>query len=569
MLKQIYKFLINWLICSLLCCSTLCYGSISDEQVKESTKKLDKIIVEAMEKLNIPGAAYTVVRGDKIIKKACFGSTLFTQKSPVTEDTLFPISSLTKNFTAILVGILVDEGKISFDDKVRKYLPDFFVGSEEISKEFTIRDLISMRSGFKHFSAESLFSANYPRRKIIDALKYVKQNPGGFRKDYGYQNIIFGIVGDVLEKATGERYEDLVQKYIFDKMGMTESAAIALEYETSMLGYLKYRVSRFNHDCEKLGFFNATIEFFKSIANHKNKKIVTSYLRDGEGLCPAAQIGYFNKFPATSGISLSVDDLAKWMSMLSCKGMYNGTQIVSNKTFTELTSKMVDITNLKDEDQTFAKERMAKEHRAYCMGHFTCLYGDLGKNERPIFFHMGGVYGANAYFALSFGDNLSIGVVCNLGGTANSLFPQYMTFQFLDLCFNFAKVDWVQHELTNRADVSKKQAEFHDKLKDSNLAPMEPSENYVGTYTCDMYGDFDVILENNELFLSNGIKKAKLKHVNRDIFEFPSNEMYFNYYNNTKHYAFFNKDESGKIGALHITCFDEGKSIFTRKPKKK
>lgn len=557
---------IHIIFITLLCTLFACYADVSDKQVLEATKEIEKIIPDGMKKMQIPGVAIAVSRGNKVLYAKTFGKTTIDSNSPesINSDTLFPVSSVTKNITGFLVGALVDDGKIKWDDKVRKYDKDFFLQSEELSNELTILDLVSHSSGFKHFAADSLFSAGYEVSKVVDAFKYLKQKPGEFRKLYGYQNVVFGLIGNIIEKATGEKYEDLVDKYIFKKMNMNNSSAISLEYETSRVGYFKYLLSRFGYDKEKLGFFKTSLNLISSLFTKSPKNIVTSHSRYKNEINPLPQVGFFHRFAATSGISFSANDFGKWVQMLANKGNYEGKTIVKPETFEKITSKVVDIKGIKDDDYTFVKSRYSKENLEYAVGTFSGKYGDNGKNERKIIFHMGGIYGAAAFFAVSPEDDLGVAVVCNLGGVSHTLFAEYMVNQFLDLCFGFSKIDWAQADLDRKEAIEKKQNEFHDDLANKNPAPHEEIEKYAGTYTSDIYGEIIISEKNEKLTLSNGVRKTELQHVNGNIFKFPCKDILFSYFDEDEYVSFF-KDKQGAIDSFYISCFEEGKTTFKKK----
>ncbi len=557
--KLAYVFLIFFTFLS------LSYAEITDEQLLDNAKKMEEIINEGLRKLHIPAATLSISRADKVVYTKSFGRTTVESNNPqnVTSRTLFPVSSVSKNVTAILVGALVGEGKLSFDDKVRKYLPNISICNEEFSKELTILDLISHRCGLKNFSGDTLFKGNYDNNKILAIFKYLKQKPGEFRKIYAYQNIIYGIIGMVLEKATGEKYEDLVKKYIFDKMDLKFSSAIRIDAESSKIGYFKYLLTRFSHDCKKLGFFKSVWNLIYLPFIHDSKSVVTSHSRSMDEIIPLDTIGFFQKFPATAGISLSAEDFGKWLAMLSNKGKYKGKQIVSEKTFEILTSNLAEIINLKDNDCTFVKSRYSRNGLYYGAGFFSGTYFDNGNNGRHIIFHMGGIYGATAFFAVSPEDNIAVGVICNLGGVAQTLFCEYMVNQFLDLSFGFSKIDWVQADLDRKNYYADKQHEFQKQLEERNLEPIEDLEKYTGIYSSEIYGDINIYEKDNNLFITNGIKTAKLTHVNGNNFSFLSKDLMVVFFDENE-YIFFSK-EGDKINSCFVSCFDENKTKFVKK----
>lgn len=567
MLKQIQKkFISYFLSIAFLIISSVCQAEVSDEELLENAKKMEKIIEEGLEKIHIPAAVLSVSRANKPLYFKAFGKTTIPSNNPknVTEHTIFPVSSVSKNVTAILVGALVDDGKIAFEDKVRKYYPEFFVCNEELSNEFTIMDLISHSSGFEHFSADTLFKAGYDNDKVLNAFRFLKQRPGDFRRHYGYQNIIYGIVGIVIEKATGEKYEDLLKKYVFDKMGIEDSSAVRIDAEESKWGYFKYLLSRFPHDKKKLGSFKASLDLVIKPLHHNTKQVATSHSRYIEEILPLDPIGIYQKFAATSGVNFSAKDFAKWLAMLANKGTYNGTQIVSLKTFEKLSSKIAEVIDIKDSDPTFVKERYSRDNLYYGMGMFTGTYFDNGNNGHKIIFHMGGIYGSTAFIAYCPDDNIAVGVACNLGGVAQTLFCEYMVNQFLDLSFGFSKIDWVQKDIDRKLTFRKKQAQFAKNLSEKNPTPMEELKEYEGTYTSELYGDITVSAKDGTLIISNGIKSAKLTNVNGSIFSFPSKDMSFIFFDENEYISFF-KDDSGKINSFYISCFDENDTRFTKR----
>ncbi len=541
----------------------------NEEKVKQAIDKLIPIIKDGLEKTNIPGGYLVVTQKNKIICVVSFGNTTIASNNPkpIDNNTVFPVSSISKNITAFLVGALVDDGKIKWEDKVRKYDKDFFLHSEELSAELTIQDLISHCSGFKHFSADSLWSGQYPCNKIVDSFKYLNQKPGVFRKYYGYQNVIFGLVGNILEKATGEKYEDLVQKYLFDKMDMNDSSAIDLKYETSKIGHMKYLTSRFKHDMNKNGFFSTTWNFIKSIFTFKSKNISLSHSRYMDNIYQVDPNGYFHVFPATAGLAFSANDFAKFVQMVLNGGVYNNKTIVTRETFKKITSKITEINNIKDDDLTFKKERFPRKDMSYGIGTFITQYGDNGKNTRKVIFHMGGACGAASFYIVSPEDDIGVGCVVNLGGVSHTLFAEYMCNNFLDLYFGFKGIDWVQAELDRKNTMDQKKKLFENDVK-KVLSPMRHINEYVGTYTSDIYGDINVTLnKDNKLFLSNGIKSTELQHINGNIFKFPSKNMLNSYFDSDEYVAFRN-DQFNNIDSFYISCFSEGNTIFKRKEEK-
>ena len=151
---------------------------------------LDGYITQAMKDWNVPGLGVTIVRNDSVVYLKGFGVKELGKPDPVTPNTLFAIGSNTKSFTAAATGMLVDDGRIKWDDKVTKYLPSFQLFDPYVSREITIRDVLSHRSGLGRRGDMLWIAAQYPRAEIIRRVRFLEPN-AGFRTEMGYQNIMF------------------------------------------------------------------------------------------------------------------------------------------------------------------------------------------------------------------------------------------------------------------------------------------------------------------------------------------------------------------------------------------
>ncbi len=522
---------------------------VSDNNLKQNIQKFEKVVESAMARLKIPGCAFVVVRKGAVIHEACFGYAMLGEKK-VTKQTMFPLSSLTKNVTAVVTGCLVDDGLISFDDPVRKYISDFFIGNEYISSKFTIKDLISHRSGFKHFLADSLWRSRYDKKQMINSLRYIN-DVKGFRKKYGYQNIIFGIVEEVMEAASGQTYDDLVDKYVISKMQLEHTSTKPLFVVNSWFEQFKYNIKNF-------GLWHAVCNLFSI----KTRDVVTNYTVFDNQVVAYPLTDYFQRVKATAGVSMSIQDLGSWLRMLLGQGTVNHNVVISQKSFDVLTANQVDITNLKEDNIMFPKNRLSDLH--YGMGFFNGLYSDEGKNARRVFFHMGGVYGVSNFFAISPDDDLAVGILCNLGGTDRTIFPELMIWQFFDMCFGYPEVDWAKTEIDSQLKMEKDKVRIHNEIVDKNPGPHAKLEKYVGVFNSDIYGNITISLKNGNLWLDNGISQTKLMHLNQHIFEIDPRDLCENYMDR-KEYVVFYPDANNKFDNVLVTCWDENKTVFKRK----
>ncbi|MDX5348301.1 MAG: beta-lactamase family protein, partial [Hymenobacteraceae bacterium] len=209
------------LLCLLLIC--LLWVPVAEAQKKSDIKKIDRYLEDAFKAYDLPGMAVGIVKDGKVVFSKGYGVRSNEIKKPVTPETTFAIASLSKAFAAATLGILVDEGKLNWDDKVSKYLPDFELYDPFIERELTIRDLISHRSGYNTFDGDLLwYGTSYNREEILERFRHMK-NKSSFRSGYGYQNIMFIAAGDVVEAVSGQTWDTFVQERIFKPLNMTAS----------------------------------------------------------------------------------------------------------------------------------------------------------------------------------------------------------------------------------------------------------------------------------------------------------------------------------------------------------
>src|SRR5205823_2957849 len=159
----------------------------------QSSAALESYATQALKAWAVPGVAIAVVKNDSIVFAKGFGVRELGKTDPVDPNTLFAIGSTSKAFTAALVGMLVDEGKVKLDDPATKYLPGFQLYDPYVTRELTVRDLMTHRSGLTR--GDRMWSASgYDRNEVLRRVRYLKPS-WSFRSTYGYQNIMFLAAG--------------------------------------------------------------------------------------------------------------------------------------------------------------------------------------------------------------------------------------------------------------------------------------------------------------------------------------------------------------------------------------
>jgi len=192
-----------------------------------TSKQVDELAERTLKAFAVPGMAVAIIKDGKVIHAKGYGVRSLKTKEKVDANTLFGIASNTKAFTAASLGLLVDEGKLNWDDKVVKYIPEFRLYNDYVTQEFTIRDLITHRSGLGLGAGDLMFfpnPSNFKIEEVIYNLRYLKP-VSAFRTKYDYDNLLYMVAGEVVHRLTGKPWGTFVEEQIMQPLQMTKSAA--------------------------------------------------------------------------------------------------------------------------------------------------------------------------------------------------------------------------------------------------------------------------------------------------------------------------------------------------------
>jgi CubicO group peptidase (beta-lactamase class C family) len=235
---------------------------------------------------DVPGISVAVVKDGKVVHSKGYGVRSLKNNLPTDENTLFGIASNSKAFTASALAILVDEGKLKWDDKVREYIPEFKLYSPFVTEEFTIKDLLTHRSGLGLGAGDLMMfpdSSDFTRKDIIYNLRYLKP-VSGFRTQYDYDNNLYIVAGEVIQRITGISWEDFIDQRILKPLGM-----------------------------------NSTVP---SMGRLKNKSNLISPHAPVNGKVVPLNIDWSETANAAGGIVSNLPDLCKWITMQMNGGRY-------------------------------------------------------------------------------------------------------------------------------------------------------------------------------------------------------------------------------------------------------
>lgn len=192
-----------------------------------TSAQIDSVTNLVLKTFDVPGIAVAVVKDGKVIHAKGYGVRSLRTNKKVDENTLFGIASNSKAFTTAAISMLVDEGKMKWDDKVIDYVPEFRLHDPYVTSEFTIRDLVTHRSGLGLGAGDLMIwpeGNNFTKDEIIHNLRYLKP-VSSFRTKFDYDNLLYIVAGEVLRKVSGMTWEDFVESRIMQPLGMTQSAS--------------------------------------------------------------------------------------------------------------------------------------------------------------------------------------------------------------------------------------------------------------------------------------------------------------------------------------------------------
>jgi CubicO group peptidase (beta-lactamase class C family) len=434
----------------------------SNAKIKEIMPEYEKYVQEAMREFQVPGIAIGIVQDDMLVYAKGFGVKDANGTDPVAPSTIFQIGSCSKAFGAALLATQVDEGKLKWDDKVIDYLPEFRMYDPWITREFTITDMLSHRSGLPDHFGDAMQVMKYNRSQMIKALRYAKPVTG-FRSAYAYQNLEYIAAGNLTEKLTDKAWNESIKEKIFVPLEMSNSSA-------DLRSFLRSKDKAFLH--RKL---NGTIQ-----AIPLDWKYMDCIYQSG----PAG------------AINSNVYDMSKWVIMQMNNGTYKGSQIIS-------------------ENNT---KYMETPKTIMAPGGYYCL-GWTYKESKPypIINHDGGTIGHGS--AIYFVPQAKVGIVILSNIFPSAVVPDLLSMKFLDMYFSNPSPNYMAmgHEIENLNE--EMDSGGFNSIKLSSSPPL-PLDSYEGNYTNNIYGTLKIKAENGILVTAMGPEETwiELTPWNRDTF---------------------------------------------------
>ena len=471
-----------------------------------TSKEIDDLTERSMKAFDVPGIAVAVIKDGKVIHSKGYGVRSLKTMQKVDENTLFGIASNSKAFTTAALGMLVDEGKIKWDDKVRDYIPEFKLYSPYVTEEFTIKDLLTHRSGLGLGAGDLMFfpdSSDFVLKDIIYNLRFLKA-VSSFRTKYDYDNNLYIVAGEVIARVSGQSWDDFIEERIMKPIGMSHSAASP--------DRVKYRSDMIDGHASVDG---------------KVQVIARSSLKVGH---------------SAGGINSSIADLSKWVMLQLANGKYGDNlskQLFSKEVHDEMWSP-----------QTIMPVRSPGPYNthfaAYALG-----FGVSDVKGYKQVTHTGGLEGMVTQITMIPELNLGIIVLTNQqeGGAFVSI-----TNQIKDSYFGITGTDRVAEYSGQR----KKMVDNAKKLTDSIWNEINEAgkkitnkdySSYLGTFTDKWFGDIFISMKNGKLWFDS----KRSPKLTGEMFAYKGSSFVVKWKDRSMDadaYVLFSLDENGKAAGI-------------------
>lgn len=474
---------------------------------------LDSYIESAMRDWSVPGFAIAVVRNDSIIHERGFGVRELGRPERVDEHTLFAIASTTKAMTTAALGMLVDEDRLEWDDRVVEHLPAFELSDAYLTHNLTVRDAVTHRAGISR--SDNLWIAGpFDRTEVLRRARHLEP-VNGFRSTYGYHNVMYTTAGEVVAAASGMSWDDFIENRLFRPLGMNRSTTRAAVVET-------------------------------------RDNVASSHTWHDDRVIATARRNYDNIGGAGSVFS-SVHEMAQWIRLQVGGGVYGGKRLISEETMRELHTPQVVIRS-----DTAAERMYPGTHlRAYALGWNVQDY-----HGHELVHHSGSLNWTRTHVMMVPDAGIGVVVIANLGSSNLQL---GIAYRVIDALLGLPQRDWSAEllALAKRAEArSEERAREVEQRRIPNTRPSLALDAYAGTYRSDVYGDVTLRVEGARLILDYAPDYvADLEHWHHDTFRAVWRRPGFG-----RDFVTFSLNRDAEAAELELDGFGEFERVRTSRP---
>ncbi len=471
---------------------------------------LDAYIQDALTKFKGVGLAIAVVRNDSIVYAKGFGVKKLGDPAPVTPRTVFAVGSTSKAFTTAALGMLVDEGRIGWDTRVTDVMKGFELYDPAVTRELTVRDLVTHRSGLSRGDLLWMGS-NLSRAEVMRRVRYHKPT-WSLRSNFGYQNIMYLTAGEIIPATTGRSWDDFLKERIFQPLAMTSTTTTTQGLD-------------------------------------KQPDVATPHTEIDGKLVPIEYRRIDNIGPAGS-INSNVLDMAQWIRLHLNGGIANGRRLLSPETHTAMFTMQMPIAPGGELNFLYPGANFL----GYGLGWF--LFDHAG---RKVVEHSGGIDGMVTELVMVPSEKLGVIVLTN-SSSSMAAFPvaRGVINRFLGV-----SADPVAAMLPMVAMTEAASAKMEDSIVKARAVGKGPSQDlaaYTGIYDNPMFGPARITVDSGRLKLAVDAQSApiRLEHWHYDVFRATSMDRRL-----PKTWAAFRIGPDGVVTGLTVDGLEQE---FVRRP---
>jgi CubicO group peptidase (beta-lactamase class C family) len=433
---------------------------------------LDDYVAGVMKEWHVPGLALGVVKDGKVLLVKGYGMRDVEKKLPVTERTLFAIGSISKSFTVVGLGMLVDEKKLDWDKPVRDYLGDFRLHDRVPGERVTPRDLVAHRTGLPRHDA-LWYATKLNRRQMYERLRYLEPTKD-LRQTWQYNNLMFLVAGLLQEKVSGQTWEEFTRQRILAPLGMK-------------------RTNLSVDDSQKADDFALPYD-------ERDGKVKRVPFRNIDAVAPAGSI------------NSSVEDMTRYLLFQLALGKHDGKQLLSRGQAEEMQSA-----------QMVLPLAMQKQILFYAPGESSYGLGLVVSRHRgePLIHHSGGIDGFISYMALLPRQKAGVIVLTNLAPHKPAMVPMVVGHEVLDRLLGQSDIDWRQRNRQQRELIEKLRGQRKSQLerdRQRDTHPSHPLAELAGTYQHPAYGKLRVTVADKDLEVAFEGAKLPVQHYHHNTF---------------------------------------------------
>ncbi len=491
-------------------------GLMAQTPDKDLAKKLqgfDAYMAKILKDWNAPGVGVGIVVGDKLVFAKGYGYRDFGKKLPYTPTTMHQIASNTKLFTAVAAGLLVDEGKLTWDKPVRESVPTIAFYNDQLNTTVTLRDMLAHRTGITRHDT-IWYKSDFTRKELFDRVKYLEPS-SPLRQTFLYNNLMYAAVGYMIELQSGKPWEQFVRERIFGPLKMTNTAYSIADMVKQPEPGVPYTERRDSFDLYQI-----------------------PYYEDIGGVAPCG------------AIVSNIQDMSHWLIALMNEGKYEGTQVLPADVLKETLAPAIALPNSGAEARGFWEVL----NSVYGMGRWTASYrGHL------LAYHGGDLPGFHSQ--VSFMPKEKIGVLVFVIGNHCAGLYNIVSYNLYERLLGLDQTPWSARQLEMRLKGKKAGTEARAKAGVDVVPGTKPSHavaDFAGEYEHPAYGVLKVNLKDGGLQLDFHKIVLPLGHVHYDRFDTPDDEEF------GKTSLNFLTNPQGDVDKV-VTSLDEAEATFVRK----